>query len=67
VLGLSTFAKYDRGRYPAVKYVYGDEQGEALRKLMGMGPEGPRLDQAQQGPEMEGPRRKASSPMGVTG
>jgi hypothetical protein len=38
VLGLSTFAKYNRGRYPAVKYVYGDEQGEALRKLMGMGP-----------------------------
>jgi hypothetical protein len=38
VLGLSTFAKYNNGRYPAVKYVYGDEQGEALRKLMGMGP-----------------------------
>jgi hypothetical protein len=38
VLGLSTFAKYNRGRYPAVKYVYGDEQGEALRKLLGMGP-----------------------------
>lgn len=37
VLGLSTFAKYNGGRYPAVKYVYGDEQGEALRKLMGMG------------------------------
>jgi hypothetical protein len=37
VYGLSTFAKYNNGRYPAVKYVYGDEQGEALRKLMGMG------------------------------
>ncbi len=36
VYGLSTFAKYNNGRYPAVKYVYGDEQGEALRKLMGM-------------------------------
>ncbi len=35
--GLSTFAKYNNGRYPAVKYVYGDEQREALRKLMGMG------------------------------
>jgi hypothetical protein len=38
VLGLSTFAKYNNGKYPAVKYVYGDEQGEALRKLMGVGP-----------------------------
>ncbi len=37
VYGLSTFAKYNNGKYPAVKYVYGDEQGEALRKLMGMG------------------------------
>jgi hypothetical protein len=36
VYGLSTFAKYNNGKYPAVKYVYGDEQGEALRKLMGM-------------------------------
>ncbi len=36
VLGLSTFAKYNNGKYPAVKYVYGDEQGEALRKRMGM-------------------------------
>jgi outer membrane lipoprotein-sorting protein len=36
VYGLSTFAKYNNGRYPPVKYVYGDEQGEALRKLMGM-------------------------------
>jgi hypothetical protein len=34
--GLSIFAKYNNGRYPAVTYVYGDEQGEALRKLMGM-------------------------------
>lgn len=34
--GLFIFAKYNNGRYPAVKYVYGDEQGEALRKLMGM-------------------------------
>ena len=34
--GLSIFAKYNNGKYPAVKYVYGDEQGEALRKLMGM-------------------------------
>jgi hypothetical protein len=34
--GLSIFAKYNNGQYPAVKYVYGDEQGEALRKLMGM-------------------------------
>ncbi|SIN87834.1 hypothetical protein SAMN05444166_1404 [Singulisphaera sp. GP187] len=39
VFGLSTFAKYNHGKYPAVKYVYGDQQGEALRKLMGMGPE----------------------------
>jgi hypothetical protein len=37
IYGLSTFAKYNNGKYPAVKYVYGDEQGEALRKLMGMG------------------------------
>lgn len=37
VYGLSTFAKYNNGKYPAVKYVYGDQQGEALRKLMGMG------------------------------
>jgi len=36
VYGLSTFAKYNKGKYPAVKYVYGDEQGEALRNLMGM-------------------------------
>jgi hypothetical protein len=36
VYGLSVFAKYNNGKYPAVKYVYGDEQGEALRKLMGM-------------------------------
>jgi hypothetical protein len=36
IYGLSTFAKYNNGKYPAVKYVYGDEQGEALRKLMGM-------------------------------
>ncbi len=36
VYGLSTFAKYNNGKYPAVKYFYGDEQGEALRKLMGM-------------------------------
>ena len=36
VYGLSTFAKYNNGKYPAVKYVYGDEQGQALRKLMGM-------------------------------
>jgi hypothetical protein len=36
VYGLSTFAKYNNGKYPAVKYVYGDEQGEAMRKLMGM-------------------------------
>ena len=36
VYGLSIFAKYNNGKYPAVKYVYGDEQGEALRKLMGM-------------------------------
>jgi outer membrane lipoprotein-sorting protein len=36
IQGLSTFAKYNQGKYPAVKYVYGDEQGEALRKLMGM-------------------------------
>jgi hypothetical protein len=36
VYGLSIFAKYNSGKYPAVKYVYGDEQGEALRKLMGM-------------------------------
>jgi hypothetical protein len=34
--GLSVFAKYNNGKYPAVKYVYGDEQGEALRKRMGM-------------------------------
>jgi hypothetical protein len=34
--GLSIFAKHNNGKYPAVKYVYGDEQGEALRKLMGM-------------------------------
>lgn len=34
--GLSAFARYNNGKYPAVKYVYGDEQGEALRKLMGM-------------------------------
>jgi len=34
--GLSIFAKYNNGKYPAVTYVYGDEQGEALRKLMGM-------------------------------
>ena len=36
VYALSTFAKYNNGKYPAVKFVYGDEQGEALRKLMGM-------------------------------
>jgi outer membrane lipoprotein-sorting protein len=36
VYGLSTFAKYNNGKYPAVKYVYGDQQGEALRKLIGM-------------------------------
>ena len=36
VYGLSTYRKYNNGKYPAVKYVYGDEQGEALRKLMGM-------------------------------
>ncbi len=36
VYGLSTFSKYNNGKYPAVKFVYGDEQGEALRKLMGM-------------------------------
>ncbi len=34
--GLSIFAKYNNGKYPAVKYVYGGQQGEALRKLMGM-------------------------------
>jgi hypothetical protein len=34
--GLSIFAKYNNGKYPAVKYVYGHEQGEALRSLMGM-------------------------------
>ena len=34
--GLATFAKYNHGRYPEVTFVYGDEQGEALRKLMGM-------------------------------
>ncbi len=34
--GLAIFAKYNNGKYPAVKYVYGDEQGEALRKLMAM-------------------------------
>ena len=38
VFGLKTFAKYNHGRYPAVKYVYGDEQGEALRTLIGLGP-----------------------------
>lgn len=38
VYGLSVFAKYNNGKYPAVKYVYGDEQGEALRSLMGMDP-----------------------------
>jgi hypothetical protein len=38
VLGLSTFANYAHGRYPSVKYIFGDEQGEALRKLMGVGP-----------------------------
>ena len=36
VYALSTYAKYNNGKYPVVKYVYGDEQGEALRKLMGM-------------------------------
>jgi outer membrane lipoprotein-sorting protein len=36
VYGLATFAKYNSGKYPAVKFVYGDEQGDALRKLMGM-------------------------------
>lgn len=36
VYALATFAKYNNSKYPAVKYVYGDEQGEALRKLMGM-------------------------------
>ena len=36
VYGLSIFSKYNKGKYPAVKYIYGDEQGEALRKLMGM-------------------------------
>jgi hypothetical protein len=36
VYGLSIFARYNNGKYPAVKYVYGDEQGEALRRLMGM-------------------------------
>jgi outer membrane lipoprotein-sorting protein len=36
IYGLSTYAKYNNGKYPAVKYVYGDEQVEALRKLMGM-------------------------------
>ena len=36
VYGLSIFAKYNNGKYPTVKYIYGDEQGEALRKLMGM-------------------------------
>ena len=39
VYGLSTFSKYNNGKYPAVKFVYGDEQGEALRKLMGMSKE----------------------------
>ena len=39
IYGLKTFAKYNRGRYPEVKYVYGDEQGEALRKLIGLGPQ----------------------------
>jgi hypothetical protein len=34
--GLSIFAKYNNGKYPAVKFVYGDEQGENLRRLMGM-------------------------------
>ncbi len=34
--GLSIFAKYNNGKFPAVKYVYGDQQGEALRTLMGM-------------------------------
>jgi outer membrane lipoprotein-sorting protein len=34
--GLRIFAKYNNGKYPAVTYVYGDEQGAALRKLMGM-------------------------------
>ncbi|WP_148597535.1 hypothetical protein [Aquisphaera giovannonii] len=34
--GLSIFAKYNQGRYPAVTYVYGDDQGEALRSLMKM-------------------------------
>ncbi len=34
--GLSIFAKYNNGKFPAVKYVYGDQQGEALRALMGM-------------------------------
>ena len=38
VYGLRTFAKYNQGRYPAVRYVYGDEQGEALRKLIGLDP-----------------------------
>ena len=36
VYGLSTYAKYNNGKYPAVKFIYGDEQGEALRKIMGM-------------------------------
>ena len=36
VFGLMTFAKYNNGVYPTVKYVYGDEQGEALRKRMEM-------------------------------
>ena len=39
IYGLRTFAKYNQGRYPSVRYVYGDEQGEALRKLIGLGPE----------------------------
>ncbi|WP_165227826.1 hypothetical protein [Aquisphaera insulae] len=34
--GLAIFAKYNDGKYPAVKYVYGDQQGEALRSLMKM-------------------------------
>lgn len=39
IYGLRTFAKYNKGRYPAVRYVYGDEQGNILRDLIGVGPQ----------------------------
>lgn len=39
--GLAAYVKYNGGKYPQVKRIYGDQHGEQLRKIIGVGKDVP--------------------------